>query len=255
MGEAYAASYAALCAGAGERLHELAGPAEGRSLLDVGSGEGTLAGSWADAGWLVTACEPEASMRAVSRRRHPPIPVLDGGLPHLPFPDEAFDAVVANFVLNHVSDPRASAAELARVSRGIVLATVWVQSPSWLWAEVVARAGLASAVGERLPAEKDFERTGEGFARMLVEAGLRDVAVTELTWTWAADPAALWASVEGRVAGAGAYYARLAARERVSYRAAFDEVVSERAEDGLLLLEHRAAIALSEGSGSTSPAD
>lgn len=47
-GEAYAASYASLCAGTGARMRELAGAADG-TLLDVGAGDGTLAAAWADA--------------------------------------------------------------------------------------------------------------------------------------------------------------------------------------------------------------
>ena len=248
VGEAYAASYAALCAGTGQRMRELLGVASGRSLLDVGSGDGTLAAAWADAGWQVTACEPESTMRAVSVRQHPSIEVVEGALPHLPFADRAFDVVVANFVLNHVADPRSSATELARVSRETVLATIWVHSPSWLWAEVIARAGLAPAVSERLPQGRDFERTAAGFTRMLREPGLSGVSASEFTWTWKADPAALWLSVEGGVAGAGAYFAALGAAERVKFRAAFDAVVVEHGEDGILPLEHRAAIAVCSAS-------
>lgn len=39
VGEAYAASYAALCAGTFDVLAPALGPAEGRSLLDVGAGD------------------------------------------------------------------------------------------------------------------------------------------------------------------------------------------------------------------------
>ncbi|PJI52997.1 hypothetical protein CTI14_34655, partial [Methylobacterium radiotolerans] len=82
-------------------------------------------------------------------------------------------------------------------------ATTWTRSPSWFWTEVVERAGLPPSAGERLPAEEDFDRTADGFAAMLVDAGLPEVSVTEHTWTWHADPDALWVSVEGGVAGAG----------------------------------------------------
>lgn len=90
-GEAFAASYAALCAGTGERLREIAGPARGRALLDVGAGDGTLAAAWADAGWRVTAAEPEPSMREVARARHPKLPIASHALPHLPFDDLTAD--------------------------------------------------------------------------------------------------------------------------------------------------------------------
>lgn len=248
VGEAYSASYAALCAGTFPVMCDAStgalGSVRGRSLVDVGSGDGTLAAAWRDDGWRVTACEPEETMRAVSRRRHPHIEVVGGGLPRLPFADGAFDAAVANFVLNHVASPRAAARELGRISRELVIATTWVRSPSWLWAGVAERAGLAPFAGERLPPEEDFDRTAEGFGRMLGGAGLDRAAVTEHTWSWEAAPDALWISVEGGVAGAGAQYASLDAEDRDRFRAAFDDIVAERSVGGRLRLDHTAAIAV-----------
>ena len=184
-------------------------------------------------------------MRAVSRRDRPQVDTIDAGLPDLPFVDGAVDVVVANFVLNHVDSPRRSAAELRRVSRGAVVATIWTLSPSWLWADVADRAGVAPLVGVKLPADEDFERTPDGFARMLRDAGLERPVVTERGWTWNADRNRLWRSVEGGVAGAGALYTVLASDERRRFRAAFEAVADERGVDGFLPLEHRAAVAVS----------
>lgn len=243
VGEAYSASYAALCAGTFPLLQRATGAADGRTLLDVGSGDGTLAATWSEDGWTVTACEPEPSMRAVSSAQHSHIEVVDAALPDLPFADGAYDVVVANFVLNHVASPRTSAAALLRVARSAVVATTWTRSPSWLWADVTRRALIEPLAGQLLPESEDFERTADGFERMLRDAGWRHVGVVEHTWTWAVVPDALWASVVGGVAGAGALYAVLGADERRSFRRAFDDVVEERLVDGTLPLEHRAAIA------------
>ena len=245
VGEAYSASYAALCAGTFSAMQRALGAPGGRSLLDVGAGDGRLAALWAETGWSVQACEPEESMRRVSRRERPQVDMLDAGLPDLPFADGAVDVVVANFVLNHVASPRRSAAELRRVSRGAVVVTTWTLSPSWFWAEVTERARVAPFAGAKLTADEDFERTADGFARMLGDAGLERVVVTEHGWTWNADPDLLWYSVEGGVAGAGALYARLDADDRRRFRAAFERVVDERAAHGALPLEHRAAVAVS----------
>lgn len=242
-GEAYAASYAALCGGTSGPLLVLLGPAGGRSLLDVGAGTGLLAAAFAEAGWSVTGCEPEPSMRRVAAREHPSVPMIDGALPSLPIADRSSDVVVANFVLNHVADPRVSARELARVSADRVAATIWTTSPTWLWREVCDRAGLEAAAGERLPPEKDFERTAEGFARMLRDSGWLDVDVREHTWTWSAQPAALWASAEGGVGGAGVFYRGLGAAEQERFRDALAGICAERAVHGRVPLEHTAAIA------------
>lgn len=245
VGEAYSASYAELCAGTFPVMSAMLGPAAGRDLIDVGSGDGTLAGAWTDSGWRVTACEPEETMRSASLRRHPHILTVAGRLPSLPFDDDDFDVAVANFVLNHVDSPRAAAAELRRVSLGVVIASIWTRSPSWLWAEVVERAGVVPLAGGRLAPEEEFERTPDGLERMLREAGLAALDVAEHTWVWRADPGALWTSVEGGVAGAGALYASLDEVDRQRFRHAFDAVVAERVIDGLLPLEHSAAIAVS----------
>lgn len=245
VGEAYSASYAALCAGSFSAMRDALREPHGQTLLDVGSGDGTLAAAWSDAGWKATACEPEETMRTASRRLHPRIETVEGRLPDLPFADGSFDVVVANFVLNHVASPRASAAELRRVSRGAVVATIWTLSPSWLWAEITARAGVAPFMGSRLPDDEDFERTADGFAGALREAGLEHLEVTEIAWTWDAAPESLWRSVEGGVAGAGALYARLDPQERLRFRAAFEVVVEERSTGGAVPLEHRAALAVS----------
>ena len=244
VGEAFSASYADLCAGTFSTMHRALNAPKRRSLLDVGAGDGRLAAAWADAGWIVRACEPEASMRAVSRRRHPQVDTVSGALPDLPFEDGAFDVVVANFVLNHVASPRRSAAELRRVSRDAVVATTWTLSPSWFWAEITERAGVEPFAGAKLSAAEDFERTADGFARMLREAGLEHVTVAEHGWTWNAEPDALWLSVEGGVAGAGALYTGLDDDDRRRFRAAFDRVIEERRTGGVLPLEHRAAIAV-----------
>ncbi|WP_047523927.1 hypothetical protein [Microbacterium sp. ZOR0019] len=192
VGDAYSASYAALCAGTFSAMREVLGEGNGRSLVDVGAGDGTLAARWAADGWTVTAGEPEPTS-------------------------------------------------------GAVVATVWTRSPSWLWAEITERSGIAPFVGARLSDAEDFERTADGFGRMLQEAGLPHVAVTEIDWIWNADPDSLWLSVDGGVAGAGALHAGLDQAERQRFRTAFDTVVEERSVRGSLLLEHRAAIAVSAG--------
>lgn len=243
-GEAYAASYAQLRLGTADALIAVLGPADGRSVLDVGAGTGALAARFAEAGWAAAGCEPEPSMRVVAERKHPGIVIRDGALPALPFPDAAFDAVTANFVLNHVSDPRGSAAELSRVSVGLLAATIWTRSPTWFWIEVCEDAALVPGEGARLAADKDFERTASGFAAMLSDAGWHDVRVDERAWTWHADRDALWASAEGGVASAGAFYTALAPTDRARFRAGFDAVCERRIVGGAIPLEHVAAIAV-----------
>lgn len=246
VGEAYARTYAALCAETIDPLITALQDADGRRLLDVGAGTGELAARFAAEGWHVIGCEPEATMRAVAARVHPDLALVDAALPQLPFSDAAFDGVTANFVLNHVSDPRAAAAEMRRVgaSGGRLAATVWVESPSWFWREVCVRAALEPAPGERLAPEKDFPRTAQGFAVMLGDTGWGQVSAREMSWTWRPTAAALWRSAEGGVASAGLFYRGLDAEERQRFRRGFDSLCAERADRGTVPLAHTAAVAV-----------
>lgn len=79
---------------------------------------------------------------------------------------------------------------------------------------------------------------------MLVGGGWRGVEVVEQSWTWQAAPALLWASVDGGVASAGAFYQSLDDSERKLFRGAFDALCAEQVKGGVIALEHTAAIAV-----------
>jgi ubiquinone/menaquinone biosynthesis C-methylase UbiE len=102
-------------------LDEAVGGLKGLRLLDLGAGMGGFAVAAALAGAQVTACEYNpAYCRIVELRaaRHGlRLPVFNAAGERLPFPDHSFDAATAWDVLEHVQDPRAVLAELARVLR------------------------------------------------------------------------------------------------------------------------------------------
>jgi len=119
---AYHRSFATLCAGTIPAL--LDGLPRGR-LLDVGCGTGELLAEARRVG--IAAFGIDAASDMVSRAAgvaHGD--VLRASLPDTPFCEESFDAVTANFVVNHVDDPRAVMRELTRVTMrgGTVVATI-----------------------------------------------------------------------------------------------------------------------------------
>ena len=95
----------------------LAGDVTGRRILDAGCGSGPLFAALRDRGAVVTGIDSSTGMLELARRRlgdGAALQVADLGSP-LPFPDGAFDDVIASLVLHYLEDWTAPLAELRRV--------------------------------------------------------------------------------------------------------------------------------------------
>lgn len=104
-------------------------PLNGARVLDVGAGTGACEAPLRSAGTAtLVGADLSHDMLAWKRTSRPPAVVSD--VMRLPFPCLVFDAAVASFVLNHLTDPVGGFAELVRVLRpgGAVLATVYANS-------------------------------------------------------------------------------------------------------------------------------
>jgi SAM-dependent methyltransferase len=89
----------------------------GRRILDAGCGSGPLFAALRDRGAIVSGFDMSAGMLEQARRRLGPdadLRVADLADP-LPFPDDAFDDVVASLVLHYLEDWGPALAELRRV--------------------------------------------------------------------------------------------------------------------------------------------
>jgi SAM-dependent methyltransferase len=194
VAQAYARSFAGLCAGAIPAL--LDGLPRGGRMVDVGCGTGALVRAARDAGIEVLAVEPDPEMAALASSLLGE-DVVVAGLPDLPHADDGFDVVTANFVLNHVDDPRAGARELARVAApGAVLrATTWGSTPppqALMWNGLLESVGAVRPPMPRLPGDRDFERSPAGLAGILTEAGLAVTSAETLSWQWRVARDDLW---------------------------------------------------------------
>jgi SAM-dependent methyltransferase len=217
-----------------------------RRLLDVGSGTGTLARAAAAYGFNVEGVDPELSMVDLSTRRTPGVRFGVGALPALPYPDGTFDAVTANFVINHVARPAASVAELARVCApgGTVAITVWPagRSPlNDLWSDVGACAGPPP--GTRLHPDLDFERSEAGLSRLLQTAGLEGVKAFPVSWTFTIRPEDLWLGVVAGIATIGETYRSQPPEAQALMQQVFARRTAELSRDGLLHLGSTAVLA------------
>ncbi|MGN9919540.1 class I SAM-dependent methyltransferase [Micromonospora palomenae] len=244
---AYERTFARLCAYPAGALLDAAGAGAGMRVLDVGTGTGTVAALAAGRGAAVVAVDAEPSMLAAARRAVPTARLAHAALPHLPVATGGVDAAVANFVLNHVGDPAAAVAELARTVRpgGRIAVTVW-PSPhpplQRLWSEVFADVDGGEL--PRLAAERDFPRTEEGLCGLLAGAGLADVRCRTLSWTHRADPDEWWTGPASGLGIPGLLLTRQPPATRAALRRHYLEVSARyRDADGLLALPTAALLA------------
>jgi SAM-dependent methyltransferase len=106
-----------------------------RTVLDVGCASGELGGLLLGAGFLhqggsYVGVDVSPEQVALARTRHPERTFVEAAADRLPFPDGAFDLVIACEILEHVRRPAEVLAELRRVCTGWVLVSVpW--EPWW----------------------------------------------------------------------------------------------------------------------------
>ena len=249
---AYAATFAPLCAGTIETVLDRVGLSRttpATRVLDVGTGTGELARASACTGAAVTAVDPDRAMLERAAETAPGVRLCQAALPSLPFPDEAFDVVLANFVVNHLDDPASGTRELARVAApdGRVAVTIWPSGQnvqSRLWAEVIEASGAQLPPSVRLPADRDFPRTVDGLGALLERAGLRDVVAEPVAWTHRTAPDALWRGAAAGIGGIGRTVVSQPAEVRRRMRAAYVRLVAPLVLDGRLVLETEAVLAV-----------
>jgi SAM-dependent methyltransferase len=188
----------------------------------------------AAAGLEVIGVDEDPGMVELASLLHRDVAFRMEAVPRLSFANGGFDVTVANFVINHVADPRAAVRELVRVTRpgGIVLATIWPADPvspmNEIWNSVVREYGAVPPSGQRLRAEDDFERSAEGLTRLMVDAGLDSVEAQVVAWDFVISAGELWTAVESGIANIGATYKAQSHAGRDAMRAAYDGITQHR---------------------------
>jgi SAM-dependent methyltransferase len=206
------------------QLADLAGVRPGQRVLDVGCGPGALTAELVTrlGPTAVAAVDPSAPFVAAARLRHPGVNVLQASAEHIPFPDHAFDAALAQLVVHFMNDPVAGLAEMARVTRqdGVVAACVWDhaggQGPLSLFWEAARELDPGVDDESRLAGAREGH-----LAELFNAAGLREIEEATVSAslehpsfeTW-------WEPFTGGVGPAGAYVAGLDPERRAELREA-----------------------------------
>ena len=99
-------------------LLDAAGVQPGSRILDLATGPGYAAAAAAGLGAAVVGVDAAPAMVELARRLHPTVEFRVAQAEALPFEDDAFDAVVGNFVVAHLSRPERAVSELVRVLHG-----------------------------------------------------------------------------------------------------------------------------------------
>lgn len=115
------------------QLADLAGVAPGQRALDVGAGTGALTIELVKrlGASSVAAADPSTPFVGSMRQRFPEVDVHEAPAEALPFPDGAFDATIAQLVVQFMSDPIAGVTEMARVTRPGGVVSVRVGPRRW----------------------------------------------------------------------------------------------------------------------------
>jgi SAM-dependent methyltransferase len=214
-----------------EALLDAAGVRHGNRVLDVATGPGYVAERAEARGAVPLGVDLAEGMVEAARRNHPELEFMVADAEELPLEDNRFDAVVGNFVINHLPEPERAVAEAVRVlvGGGHAAFSVWQRPDRMLIMGLIGEAIEAAGVVEdeqaaEIPRGPDGYRFADQaeFHGLLKGAGLVEVAVEPVELVQRiADAGELWRGfLGGSVRGS-------------TFLRAQSEAVQERIRDAL----------------------
>jgi SAM-dependent methyltransferase len=192
---AYERGFARLTAHTIAPLLDAARVGPGSRVLDLGTGPGFVSAEAVRRGARVSAVDADPQMAETAARNVPEADVRVAVLPDLPHEDETFEAVVGNFVINHVGDPAVTLKELRRVLRpgGRLALTCWTMPGSGVLAIVrSAMEEVGVAWPDDVPLSPFMGYGQEDAFAGLVAGEFREASTERLSWDFAFDPEEWW---------------------------------------------------------------
>jgi ubiquinone/menaquinone biosynthesis C-methylase UbiE len=222
----YDATFARASAPFVEVLLDAVGAAAGMRMLDVCCGTGVVAGRAAARGAVVTGVDFSPAMLAEARRAYPRLRFDEGDAEALPYPEQSFDWVVANFGMHHIPRPEKALVEAQRVLRpgGRIAFTTWAapdENVAWrLLFEAIGAHGNMQAANA--PPSGGNLGTPEAALRLLQEAGFTDCRAVLASREWVVcEPREIIVALERGTARTAALIAAQPAQARPAIEAAF----------------------------------
>jgi SAM-dependent methyltransferase len=214
---------------------DFSGVRSGLMALDVGCGSGILTEELARrlGGGSVAAADPSPLVEACAARV-PEADVRTAPAETLPWPDDSFDAALAQLVLHFLEEPLVGLAEMRRVVRGGGV----VAACSWNFPRMTLLGTFWQVAGQVVP-KAPGEALGFGtldeLAELGREAGLENVEVAPLDVSAGYESFdELWESFELGVGPAGEFCASLAPETREAVRDEYRRRLGEPAGSFML---------------------
>ncbi|HLY94262.1 MAG TPA: class I SAM-dependent methyltransferase [Gaiellaceae bacterium] len=208
---------------------DFAGIDAGSRVLDVGAGTGALTAELVRRGAQVAAAEPSPAFVAALHERFGGVDARRAVAEDLPWPDESFDAALAQLVVAFMDDAPAGVREMRRVA-GTVAVCMWDRENMEMLAAINR---TRDALG--MPREDSRFRS-----RAEIEELLGDGAESELLAVDAgyADFEDFWTALVGGAGPAGVWASSLEGEQRATARAELFRQLDE--PDGPFTLTGRA---------------